>query len=70
MVYVRMLPELVETRREGPTGDLSFIVGERGKPMTKEGCDPKWCNQAVRRSDFCGLLSLATAGLCWARAFQ
>ena len=33
------------------------------------GCDPKWCSQAVRRRDFCGLLSLATAGL-WARAFQ
>src|SRR5208337_2571814 len=34
------------------------------------GCDPKWCNQAVRRSDLFGLLSLAAAARCRARAFQ
>jgi len=34
------------------------------------GCDPKWCNHAVRRDDFWGLLSLAAAGLFWERAFQ
>src|SRR5208282_6803923 len=32
------------------------------------GCDPKWCNQAVRRSDLFGLLSLAAAARCRARA--
>lgn len=35
-VYIRMLSELVETLSAGPTGDLAFIVGERGNPMTKE----------------------------------
>jgi site-specific recombinase XerD len=31
-----MLPELIETLSAGPTGDLAFVVGERGNPMTKE----------------------------------
>ncbi len=35
-VYIRMLPELIQTLKAGPTGDLAFIVGERGNPMMKE----------------------------------
>jgi site-specific recombinase XerD len=29
-------PELAEALAAGPTGDLAFIVGERGLPLTKE----------------------------------
>ena len=32
-----MLPILAETLVAGPCGDLTFIVGERGRPFTKEG---------------------------------
>ena len=34
---VPMLPILGETLAAGPCGDLTFIVGERGEPLTKEG---------------------------------
>jgi len=34
---VPMLPILAETLVAGPCGDLTFIVGERGRPFTKEG---------------------------------
>jgi len=32
----RLEPELVATLARGPCGDLSFICGERGNPLTKE----------------------------------
>lgn len=35
-VDITILPPLVETLAVGPTGDLAFIVGETGKPLTKE----------------------------------
>lgn len=35
-VYIAIRPELAETLARGPTGDLAFIVGENGKPLTKE----------------------------------
>ena len=35
-VHIRILPDLVQTLATGPTGDLAFIVGENGKPLTKE----------------------------------
>ena len=57
---------------ESLTTDLSRISGcfviARNTAFT--GCDPKWCNQAVRRSDLFGLLSLAAAARCRVRAFQ
>jgi len=34
---VPVLPILAETLAAGPCGDLTFIVGERGRPFTKEG---------------------------------
>jgi len=34
---VPVLPILAETLAAGPCGDLTFIVGERGQPLTKEG---------------------------------
>jgi Site-specific recombinase XerD len=35
-VSIPILPALEETLRQGPTGDLAFIVGENGRPLTKE----------------------------------
>lgn len=35
-VSIPILPELARTLAIGPTGDLAFIVGETGKPLTKE----------------------------------
>lgn len=35
-VNIRLLVELVETLAAGPTGDLAYIVGENGRPLTKE----------------------------------
>jgi hypothetical protein len=43
-----------------------FLVG---CPKLPNGCEPKWCNQAARRGDFGGVLSLA-ALQDRARAFQ
>jgi integrase len=48
-VNIRILPELAETLRIGPTGDLALIVGENGKPITKETFGNffrKACNEA------------------------
>jgi len=35
-VNIPILPALAGTLEKGPTGDLAFIVGETGKPITKE----------------------------------
>jgi len=35
-VTIPLLPELLETLRAGPTGELAFICGARGQPLTKE----------------------------------
>lgn len=35
-VDITILPMLEETLKIGPTGDLAFIVGENGRPLTKE----------------------------------
>ncbi|MCQ0987516.1 tyrosine-type recombinase/integrase [Jiella marina] len=35
-VAIPILPVLAATLSAGPTGDLAFICGERGKPLTKE----------------------------------
>jgi integrase len=36
MVTLPILPVLAETLAAGPCGDLTFIAGERGQPLTKE----------------------------------
>src|SRR6516164_1464270 len=36
IIPLHLFPALIETLRAGPTGDLHFIVGTNGKPMTKE----------------------------------
>jgi integrase len=35
-VTLPILPVLAETLKAGPCGDLSYIAGERGQPLTKE----------------------------------
>lgn len=35
-VSIPILPVLAQTLEQGPTGDLAFIVGDRGQPLTKE----------------------------------
>lgn len=35
-VSIPVLPALAEILEQGPTGDLAWICGERGQPMTKE----------------------------------
>jgi integrase len=35
-VTIRILPPLAASIDASPTGDLTFIAGERGRPMTKE----------------------------------
>lgn len=35
-VYIRLDPRLAETLKAGSTGDLAFIAGENGRPLTKE----------------------------------
>jgi integrase len=48
-VDIRLHPELEETLRVGPTGDLAFIVGERGNPMTKESFG-NWFRDACEKA--------------------
>lgn len=36
-VVIALAPELAATLAHGPVGELTFIAGERGRPMTKEG---------------------------------
>lgn len=36
-VTIPLLPELARSIEAAPTGDLTFVVGQDGKPMTKEG---------------------------------
>lgn len=53
-VAIAVSPELLEALRAGPTGDLAWIVGETGLPLTKESFGNNfrdWCNAAgVSRS--------------------
>jgi integrase len=53
-VTIPLLPPLLEALAAGPTGDLAFICGASGKPLTKESFGNlfrKACNAAgVRKS--------------------
>ncbi|WP_367399424.1 MULTISPECIES: tyrosine-type recombinase/integrase [Methylorubrum] len=44
-VTIRILPPLAASIAASPTGDLTFIAGERGRPMTKESFG-KWFRDA------------------------
>ena len=48
-VSIAILPPLVASIEAGPTGDLAFIVGEKGEPLTKESFGNffrEWCKAA------------------------
>ncbi|MDI7924560.1 tyrosine-type recombinase/integrase [Ferirhizobium litorale] len=58
-VEIPVLPELQKTIEDSPTGNLTFLVTEFGKPFTVNGLGNKmrdWCNQA-------GLPQCSTHGL-------
>jgi integrase len=65
-LYIPIAPALQEAIAAGPTGDLSFIVTEYGKPMVKEGFG-NWfreaCDAAGVRKSSHGLRKLAATVL-------
>jgi integrase len=36
IILLHLFPALIETLRVGPTGDLAFVCGANGKPITKD----------------------------------
>lgn len=46
-VAIPILPPLAKSIAEGPSGDLAFIVGDRGQPMTKESFG-NWFRKACK----------------------
>lgn len=61
--YPPVLPELVEAIKHGPCGDLIFIVGKTGKPLTKESFGNMFrtaCNEAGVKKSAHGLRKTAT----------
>jgi len=61
-VDVRIATQLDATLRLGPTGDLAFIVGDGGRPLTKESFGNMFraaCNEAGVRKSAHGLRKLA-----------
>ncbi|WP_245431124.1 tyrosine-type recombinase/integrase [Rhodoplanes roseus] len=62
LVTITMLPALAETLAAGPVGDLAFIVGDRGRPLTKESFGNEfreWCAAAGVTKSAHGLRKLA-----------
>jgi integrase len=53
LVSIRIHAELAESLAAGPTGDLAFIAGERGLPMTKESFG-NWFRDACREASCTG----------------
>lgn len=61
-VTLRLLPALERTIEAGPCGDLTFITGPAGKPLTKESFGNQfrqWCNDAGVEKSAHGLRKLA-----------
>jgi integrase len=59
-------PYLASIWEQGPAGDLTFICGERGKPMTKESLGNafrQWCKAAGVNKSAHGLRKLAAGEL-------
>ena len=52
-VYLPILPPLAKTIESGPVGDLTFIAGERGRPMKKESFGT-WFAEACAKADVPG----------------
>lgn len=47
IVSTRILPQLATSLEAGPTGDLAFIVGDKGHPLTKESFG-NWFREACK----------------------
>ena len=63
-VHLRIFPQLAATLATGPTGDLAFIVGTEGKPLTKETFGNYFrdaCNAAGVKKSAHGLRKLAAS---------
>lgn len=63
-LYVPILPKLQEALAHGPTGDLTFVCGVNGQPMSKETFGNwfrKACNKAKVRGSAHGVRKLAAA---------
>lgn len=62
-VEIPILPELQEALDEGPTGNMTFLVTEFGKPFTVKGLGNrmrKWCDEA--KLFHCSMHGLRKAG--------
>lgn len=65
-LYVPIATDLRAVLDAGPTGDLSFISGERGQPMRKESFGNEfrgWCNAAGVTASAHGLRKLAASSV-------
>jgi integrase len=61
-IWLRILPELATTLAAGPCGDLTFITGHDGRPITKESFSNafrKMCRAAGVRKSAHGLRKIA-----------
>ncbi|MFL9827965.1 tyrosine-type recombinase/integrase [Rhodoplanes sp. SY1] len=71
IVTITVLPALAETLAAGPVGDLAFIVGDRGRPLTKESFGNEfreWCAAAGVTKSAHGLRKLAASVMAENRA--
>ena len=62
IIPLHLFPALTDTLRAGPTGDLAFVCGAEGKPMTKESFGNAFrvaCRSAGIRKSAHGLRKLA-----------
>jgi integrase len=61
-VAIRLEPELLATLAAGPCGELTFICGEGGRPLTKESFGNyfrEWCREAGLSKSAHGLRKMA-----------
>lgn len=73
IIPLYLFPALIETLRVGPTGDLAFICGANGKPMTRESfgnafhdaCRAAGIKNCGNESCGCGGYDLATQCDVW-----
>ncbi len=62
MISIPLTADLAAVLKQGPIGDLAFIVGQNGKPLTKEGFGNEfrgWCDKAGVKKSAHGLRKLA-----------